>query len=324
MSRCIHCTRCVRFGQEVAGETARESATYEPGDRAVTADVDGLKLGLTICYDLRFPALYRALALAGAEVMTIPAAFTRPTGEAHWEVLMRARAIETGSYVLAAAQGGIHEDRRGTWGRSLVVGPWGQVVASLDHDEPGVLVADLDPAAPGKARAAIPALHDHEFEGWFGSSGDYDDQQARGLIECIARAKHSLPTPLSPRNSTVESVGATRRTRLATALKPGEAPTKPSKLVAVAARPATASASGLKPGARSHQHRAEVPHLGLAGDDVDRAAGKETREINGKHYVLEYPIVGDVALIKAECGDRWGNLTYRKAARNFGPVMATA
>ena len=140
------------------GETARESATYEPGNRAVTADVDGLRLGLSICYDLRFPALYRALALAGAEVMTIPAAFTRPTGEAHWQVLMRARAIETGSYVLAAAQGGFHEDRRGTYGHSIVVGPWGQVVASLDHDAPGVLVADLDAAAPGKARAAIPAL----------------------------------------------------------------------------------------------------------------------------------------------------------------------
>ena len=140
------------------GETARESATYEPGDRAVTADIDGVRFGLTICYDLRFPALYRALALAGAQVMTIPAAFTRPTGEAHWEVLMRARAIETGSYVLAAAQGGFHEDRRGTWGRSLVVAPWGEVAARLDHDEPGVLVADLDPAASAKARAAIPAL----------------------------------------------------------------------------------------------------------------------------------------------------------------------
>ncbi len=140
------------------GETARESATYEPGDRAVTADVDGLRLGLTICYDLRFPALYRALATAGAQVMTIPAAFTRPTGEAHWEVLMRARAIETGSYILAPAQGGRHEDQRGTWGHSLVVEPWGAVVAHLDHDEPGVLLADLDLAASAKARAAIPAL----------------------------------------------------------------------------------------------------------------------------------------------------------------------
>ena len=139
-------------------ETARESATYEPGDRAVTAEVEGVRFGLAICYDLRFPALFRALALAGAEVMTIPAAFTRPTGEAHWEVLMRARAIETGAYVLAAAQGGFHEDGRGTWGRSLVVEPWGQVLAKLDHDEPGVLLADLDPAAPAKARAAIPNL----------------------------------------------------------------------------------------------------------------------------------------------------------------------
>jgi predicted amidohydrolase len=140
------------------GETARESATYEPGSRAVTAQAGDLKLGMTICYDLRFPALYRALALSGAEVMTIPAAFTRPTGEAHWEVLMRARAIETGSFVLAPAQGGRHEDGRGTYGHSIVVAPWGQVVAHLDHDEPGVLLADIDLTAAAKARAAIPAL----------------------------------------------------------------------------------------------------------------------------------------------------------------------
>jgi predicted amidohydrolase len=140
------------------GETARESETYEPGDRAVLSEIDGVKLGHAICYDLRFPALFRALAVAGAQVMAIPAAFTRPTGEAHWEVLMRARAIETGSYVIAPAQGGFHEDGRGTWGRSIVVGPWGEVVAKLDHDEPGVLLADLDPDAVAKARAAIPAL----------------------------------------------------------------------------------------------------------------------------------------------------------------------
>ena len=140
------------------GETARESETYEPGDRALLAEVDGLKLGMTICYDLRFPALYRALATAGAQVLAIPAAFTRPTGEAHWEVLMRARAIETGSYVVAPAQGGFHEDRRGTYGHSIVVGPWGEVVGKLDHDEPGVLLAELDPAAVAKARAAIPVL----------------------------------------------------------------------------------------------------------------------------------------------------------------------
>jgi predicted amidohydrolase len=140
------------------GETARESATYEPGERAVTAQAGDLKLGMTICYDLRFPALYRALALGGAEVMTIPAAFTRPTGAAHWEVLMRARAIETGSFVLAPAQGGRHEDGRGTYGHSIVVAPWGEVVAHLDHDEPGVLLADIDLTAAAKARAAIPAL----------------------------------------------------------------------------------------------------------------------------------------------------------------------
>jgi predicted amidohydrolase len=140
------------------GETARESATYEPGGRAVTAQAGDLKLGMTVCYDLRFPALYRTLALAGAEVMTIPAAFTRPTGAAHWEVLMRARAIETGAFVLAPAQGGRHEDGRGTWGHSIAVAPWGEVLAHLDHDEPGVLMADLDLPAAAKARAAIPNL----------------------------------------------------------------------------------------------------------------------------------------------------------------------
>lgn len=140
------------------GETARESETYEPGAQAVAVRAGELKLGLTICYDVRFPALYRALALAGAEVIVTPAAFTRPTGEAHWETLLRARAIETGSFVLAPAQGGLHEDGRGTWGRTLAIGPWGEVLGKLDHDEPGVLIADLDLAAVAKARAAIPAL----------------------------------------------------------------------------------------------------------------------------------------------------------------------
>lgn len=140
------------------GETARESATYEPGDAAVVAEAEGTKLGLTICYDVRFPALHRALALAGAQVLTTPAAFTRPTGEAHWEVLLRARAIETGSFMLAPAQGGFHEDGRGTYGRSLAVAPWGEVIARLDHDEPGVLFADLDLSLVDKARRAIPAL----------------------------------------------------------------------------------------------------------------------------------------------------------------------
>ncbi|MEJ2816270.1 carbon-nitrogen hydrolase family protein [Caulobacter sp. CCG-8] len=140
------------------GETARESATYTPGDRAAVVETPLANFGLTICYDMRFPALHRALALGGAQVLTAPAAFTRPTGEAHWDILLRARAIETGSFVIAAAQGGFHEDGRGTWGRSIAVGPWGEVIGKLDHDEPGVLIADLGLAAVDKARAAIPAL----------------------------------------------------------------------------------------------------------------------------------------------------------------------
>ena len=140
------------------GERHRESAAYEPGDRAVVADAAGARLGLTICYDVRFPLLHTALARAGAEVLTCPAAFTRPTGEAHWEVLLRARAIETGSFMLAAAQGGFHEDGRGTWGRSMAIAPWGEILAVADHDAPCVVLADLDLAAVGRARAAIPAL----------------------------------------------------------------------------------------------------------------------------------------------------------------------
>ena len=148
------------------GETARESATYEPGDRAAVVQTPLATFGLTICYDMRFPALHRALALGGAQILTAPAAFTRPTGEAHWDILLRARAIETGSFVIAAAQGGFHEDGRGTWGRSIAIGPWGEVIGKLDHDEPGVLIADLDLAAVDKARAAIPALKNaREFTG---------------------------------------------------------------------------------------------------------------------------------------------------------------
>jgi len=140
------------------GETARESAAYEPGERAVVVETPFGMLGLTICYDMRFPALHRALALKGATILTAPAAFTRPTGEAHWEVLLRARAIETGSFVLAAAQGGFHEDGRGTWGHTIAIGPWGEILGMLDHDEPGVLLANLDLEAAARARAAIPAL----------------------------------------------------------------------------------------------------------------------------------------------------------------------
>jgi predicted amidohydrolase len=140
------------------GERHRESSLYTPGDRAVVADAAGARLGLTVCYDLRFPALHRALALAGAEVLTVPSAFTRPTGAAHWEILLRARAIETGAFVIAPAQGGQHEDGRATWGHSMVVAPWGEVLALADHDEPCVLLADLDLSQVAKARTAIPAL----------------------------------------------------------------------------------------------------------------------------------------------------------------------
>ena len=140
------------------GQRIRESESYTPGDRAVIADAAGARLGLAICYDMRFPALSHALAVGGAQILTFPAAFTRPTGAAHWEILLRARAIETGSFVLAPAQGGTHEDGRETWGRSMVVGPWGDILALADHDDPCVLRASLDLAAVAKARTAIPAL----------------------------------------------------------------------------------------------------------------------------------------------------------------------
>jgi predicted amidohydrolase len=140
------------------GERARESEAYTPGAEAVIAAAPFGVLGLTVCYDMRFPQLYRALAQAGASLITVPAAFTRPTGEAHWEVLLRARAIETGSFVLAPAQGGRHEDGRGTWGRSLIIGPWGEVQARSDDDEPGLVTAKLDLDAAARARQAIPAL----------------------------------------------------------------------------------------------------------------------------------------------------------------------
>ncbi len=140
------------------GETARESSLYTPGDKAVVVSAGEARLGLTICYDVRFPALHRALALGGAQILTVPAAFTRPTGEAHWSVLLRARAIETGSFVLAAAQGGDHEDGRGTYGHSMIIDPWGRVLGQIDNEEPGVLTAELDLSMVDAVRGAIPAL----------------------------------------------------------------------------------------------------------------------------------------------------------------------
>jgi predicted amidohydrolase len=146
------------------GERWRESAAVRPGEAAVIADAPWGRMGLTVCYDLRFPQLFRVLAKAGASIITVPAAFTVPTGQAHWEVLLRARAIETGCFILAPAQGGTHADGRATWGRSMVVAPWGEVLAALDNDAPGVLFADLDLGAVERARQAVPQLtHDRDF-----------------------------------------------------------------------------------------------------------------------------------------------------------------
>jgi predicted amidohydrolase len=140
------------------GESYRESHSYRPGDLAVVADLPWGRLGVTICYDLRFPALYRALAESGASFLSIPSAFTRPTGEAHWHVLMRARAIENGCFVFAAAQGGRHESGRESFGHSLIVDPWGQILAE-GGTEPAVILADFDPAQVTAARSRIPSLH---------------------------------------------------------------------------------------------------------------------------------------------------------------------
>jgi predicted amidohydrolase len=140
------------------GESWRESATYQPGGRAVVASLDEARIGLAVCYDLRFPQLFRAEALAGAEILTVPAAFTRQTGEAHWHVLLRARAIENGAFVIAAAQGGRHEDGRETYGHSMVVDPWGRILAEADHDEPAVVIAEIDTAASAAARRKVPNL----------------------------------------------------------------------------------------------------------------------------------------------------------------------
>jgi predicted amidohydrolase len=146
------------------GESYRESRNYRPGELAVLYDLPWGRLGLSICYDLRFPALYRALAEAGATFLAIPSAFTRQTGEAHWHVLMRARAIETGCFVFAAAQGGMHENKRETYGHSLVIDPWGRVVAE-GGTEPGVVMAEIDLSQIATARSRVPSLeHGRRFE----------------------------------------------------------------------------------------------------------------------------------------------------------------
>lgn len=146
------------------GESYRESATYQAGETAVIADMGNIKMGFSICYDLRFPALYARLARAGAGLITCPAAFTKQTGEAHWHVLLRARAIETGCFVLAAAQGGRHENGRETYGHSLIISPWGDIMAEAG-DEPGLIEATLKLSDIEKARSRIPARqHDRDFD----------------------------------------------------------------------------------------------------------------------------------------------------------------
>ena len=145
------------------GESYRESANYQPGETAVIADLPWGRLGLTICYDVRFPALYRALAESGAAFFSVPSAFTRKTGEAHWHTLLRARAIENGCFVFAAAQAGLHENKRETYGHSLIVDPWGTVLAEAGV-EPGVVMAKIDPGRVATARKTVPSLqHGRRF-----------------------------------------------------------------------------------------------------------------------------------------------------------------
>jgi predicted amidohydrolase len=153
------------FDVEVGdGQTYRESKNYQAGSTAVVAELPWGKLGLSICYDVRFPYLYRALARAGAEIITVPAAFTHVTGQAHWRALLVARAIETGCFVIAPAQGGVHENGRHTYGHSLIIDPWGEILTEANHQDPVVITAAIDLRAVEKARSQIPSLsHDREI-----------------------------------------------------------------------------------------------------------------------------------------------------------------
>jgi predicted amidohydrolase len=145
------------------GEVYRESATFSPGDQAVAVDLPWGRLGLSVCYDLRFPHLYRGLAQAGCDFLAVPAAFTRTTGKAHWHVLLRARAIETGCYVFAPAQCGEHVNNRQTYGHALIVSPWGEILADA-LEQPGWVIAEIDPRRVDEARKKIPSLdHDRAF-----------------------------------------------------------------------------------------------------------------------------------------------------------------
>ena len=205
------------------GESYRESANYQPGETAVISDLPWGRIGLTICYDVRFPALYRALAESGASFLTVPSAFTKKTGEAHWHTLLRARAIENGCFVFAAAQAGLHENKRETYGHSLIIAPWGEVLAE-GGVETGIIMAKIDPARVETARKTVPSLQHgrrfsvaeqarrsqgrcgasargagigmirynlrcergHAFESWFQSSSAYESQEKRKLVNCPA------------------------------------------------------------------------------------------------------------------------------------------
>ncbi len=147
------------FDADVDGDAPyRESKNFDAGERAVVAHIDGIGLGMAICYDLRFPQLFATLRQAGAQVLTVPAAFTVPTGKAHWDSLLRARAIETGCYVVAAAQGGHHANGRDTYGHSMIVDPWGRIVASCASGDDGLIVARFDADKVIDARSRIPTL----------------------------------------------------------------------------------------------------------------------------------------------------------------------
>jgi deaminated glutathione amidase len=146
------------------GESYRESANYQPGETAVISDLPWGRIGLTICYDMRFPALYRALAETGASFLTAPSAFTVRTGEAHWHTLLRARAIENGCFMFAAAQAGTHESKRQSFGHSLIIAPWGEILAEGSGNETGVIMAKIDPALVETARKTVPSLqHGRRF-----------------------------------------------------------------------------------------------------------------------------------------------------------------
>ena len=201
------------------GESYRESANYQPGETAVISDLPWGRIGLTICYDVRFPALYRALAESGASFLTVPSAFTSKTGEAHWHALLRARAIETGCFVFAAAQGGMHENKRETYGHSLIIAPWGEcspkaapspacswrrstrprsTSRAQQHSLAAAWPALQRRRSQGRARTSAPGAgigmiryalqceRGHAFESWFQSSAAYDSQDKRKLVNCPA------------------------------------------------------------------------------------------------------------------------------------------